>query len=75
MSDYNLGTKLDELHDETVTIGGSDYRLVDGNTLLDLSANIPSAATAATAVGMGVYYVAIDTKVISQSDGINWVVI
>lgn len=82
MSDYNLGLKLDTIINDgvkqtgsIVSINGTEYRLVNGNTLLGLAANKPSASDAATSVGVGVYYDAVDTQVIEQSDGTNWVVI
>lgn len=56
----------------SVTIGGTAFRLDgDGQTVYGASASRPTAANMHAAVPFGFYY-AVDTQVISQTDGTSW---
>lgn len=59
----------------TVDIGGTNYRMIDSNTLVGLAANQPTAAAAASAIGIGVMYWSIDTDTIEVSTGSLWKVV
>jgi hypothetical protein len=62
-----------------VTIGATQYRMIDANTIVGLNADKPTAAAAVAAVGLGVFYWSVDTdphgNAIEVSDGANWTVI
>ena len=75
---YEGKVKVDgqvSVSDRTVNIGGTNYRMIDSNTLVGLAANQPTAAAAASAIGIGVMYWSIDTDTIEVSTGSLWKVV
>lgn len=65
------GTLSTQLTGSNVVIGGATYQVSSGDTLRNTSANRPTA-TAAHAVIPFCYYFAVDTMVVSVTDGTTW---
>lgn len=67
------GAILARLSGSTISIGGTTFGLSSGDTIRGPSASRPTAADAHAALEYAFYY-AVDTGVLSATDGTTWTV-